>query len=187
MTCGVFGVHKHRECVPTSSFSLTSRTAWVHYCDLMQKRPRDSAKKAAALLGRLGGKVTSEAKTRTARQNGMRGGRNSELREQRLAWFEKMATYPLTAEQRADLKRWEAEHLDGRTVGTSDWPGWGPLIGNLPMGRKPKGRVEQGASAPPSEPHEQSSPAVPPASRGTAKTIAQPGSIAWMRMKRKPW
>jgi hypothetical protein len=102
-----------------------------------------------------------------------------------IAWFEKMANYPLTVDQAKELYAWEAENLDGRTGRTSDWPGWEPLIGTLPMGRKPKGRVEQGASATPSEPQVQSSPAVPPMSRGIAKTIAQPGSIAWMRLKRK--
>lgn len=48
-------------------------------------------------------------------------------------------------------------------------------------------RVEQGAPVSPSEPQEPPSPAVPPTSRGTAKTIPQPGSIASMRLKRKPW
>jgi len=49
-------------------------------------------------------------------------------------WFEKMlATYrALSEEERQALEEWERTHLDGRSAGTSDWPGWEKYIGKRP-------------------------------------------------------
>lgn len=35
--------------------------------------------------------------------------------------------------ERRRLHEWERTHLDGRTVGTSDWPGWERYIGLYPV------------------------------------------------------
>jgi hypothetical protein len=42
----------------------------------------DDLNKAAALLGRLGGKSTSEAKRRAARMNGKKGGRPKKTKDE---------------------------------------------------------------------------------------------------------
>jgi hypothetical protein len=39
----------------------------------------------------------------------------------------------MTEEQRRELEEWEVKNIDGHSVGTSDWPGWEPLIGKQPM------------------------------------------------------
>jgi hypothetical protein len=46
-----------------------------------------------------------------------------------VAWFQRLAAYPLTAEQRLDLEEWERK---GGTP-TSDWPHWESLIGPPPF------------------------------------------------------
>jgi hypothetical protein len=38
----------------------------------------------------------------------------------------------LPEREREELHAWEAENLDGATVGTSDWPGWAKYIGEPP-------------------------------------------------------
>lgn len=38
----------------------------------------------------------------------------------------------MTKEQKEELQKWERENIDGETIGTSDWPGWEPLIGKKP-------------------------------------------------------
>jgi hypothetical protein len=38
----------------------------------------------------------------------------------------------MTEDQKRELEAWEKEHLDGQGVGTSDWPGWEPIIGKKP-------------------------------------------------------
>ncbi len=85
-----------------------------------------------AVLGKRGGKVKTAAKTKAVRANGLLGGRNEEIREERMAWMGRMAKYPLTRKQRAELERWERTHLDGHSVATSDWPEWQKLIGKRP-------------------------------------------------------
>jgi len=61
--------------------------------------------------------------------------RRADGRRRKLAWYQAMtnAYSAMTEQQRADLEAWEHEHL-GRDdeVGTSDWPGWIPLIGAPP-------------------------------------------------------
>lgn len=99
----------------------------------MSEATKVDVSKAAAALGRKGGQSKSDAKQRSARMNGMLGGRNPQLRAERLAWFEKMSSYPLSTMQRQRLQRWEANHLDGNgEARTSDWPGWEALIGKRP-------------------------------------------------------
>jgi hypothetical protein len=52
---------------------------------------------------------------------------------QLFAWYE--ASVRLAEKDplvRTELEEWEAEHLDGYSVGTSDWPGWAQLIGPRP-------------------------------------------------------
>jgi hypothetical protein len=63
-------------------------------------------------------------------------GRNAEQRDQerqaRMDWAGSMVrAYEerMTDQQRAELHAWEKANLDGHRVGTSDWPGWIPLIG----------------------------------------------------------
>jgi hypothetical protein len=38
----------------------------------------------------------------------------------------------MTEEQREALEDWEVKNIDGHTIGTSDWPGWEPIIGKKP-------------------------------------------------------
>lgn len=47
----------------------------------------------------------------------------------------------MTEEQKRELTEWEAENIDGHSVGTSDWPGWEPLIGKLPKKFRKSSRV----------------------------------------------
>ncbi|GLZ43791.1 hypothetical protein [Actinokineospora sp. NBRC 105648] len=52
-----------------------------------------------------------------------------------LAWHEaRIKAYDdlLTDEQRAEFQAWATANVDGHSVGTSDWPGWVPLIGAPP-------------------------------------------------------
>lgn len=51
-----------------------------------------------------------------------------------VAWYEKMADEAATlpAQQREELEQWEADSVNGESLGTSDWPGWEPLIGPRP-------------------------------------------------------
>lgn len=37
----------------------------------------------------------------------------------------------MTQEERMALAEWEAEHLDGHSVGTTDWPGWAAVVARL--------------------------------------------------------
>ncbi len=46
-----------------------------------------------------------------------------------ISWFQRLATYPLTGEQRRNLEDWERK---GGTP-TSDWPQWKDLIGPPPF------------------------------------------------------
>ena len=85
-----------------------------------------------AALGKKGGKAKTAAKITAVRANGLRGGRNEGIRQERTAWMGKMAEYPLTSKQRANLENWERAHLDGHSVATSDWPEWQKLIGKRP-------------------------------------------------------
>ena len=64
----------------------------------------------------------------------------SERRDEIIRWYGKMAaTYETMSEaDRQELREWERTHLDGRYVGTSDWPGWDRLIGK---------RLDQGTGA----------------------------------------
>lgn len=39
----------------------------------------------------------------------------------------------MPAHEKESLEKWEAENLDGCTVGTSDWPGWEKYIGSKPV------------------------------------------------------
>jgi hypothetical protein len=38
----------------------------------------------------------------------------------------------MTQEQMAELEDWEIKNIDGHSIGTSDWPGWEPIIGKRP-------------------------------------------------------
>lgn len=38
----------------------------------------------------------------------------------------------MNTEERAELKKWEKENLDGNGISTSDWPGWKRYIGSKP-------------------------------------------------------
>ena len=55
-------------------------------------------------------------------------------RDEMIRWYGKMvAAYETMSEaDRQELHEWERTHLDGRYVGTSDWPGWERLIGKQP-------------------------------------------------------
>lgn len=46
----------------------------------------------------------------------------------------------LPPHERAALEQWERENLDGRTVASSDWPGWDKYIGPAPT---PEPRYEK--------------------------------------------
>lgn len=71
---------------------------------------------------------------------GERAQRRAEYRHRLSAWSTAMARAgkDLSPEKMAELLAWEDEHLgrtigpDGEPVGTSDWPGWIPLIGPPP-------------------------------------------------------
>lgn len=59
-----------------------------------------------------------------------------ELYQERLRdWFAKMVSVARTMpeHERQELKEWEQANLDGRAVGTSDWPGWEKYIGKPPV------------------------------------------------------
>lgn len=60
-------------------------------------------------------------------------GRKAE-REALIKWWNRMqeAWETMSPEQRAELQTWEDQNLDGHSIGTSDWPGWEPLIGPKP-------------------------------------------------------
>lgn len=55
--------------------------------------------------------------------------------ERLLEWYGKMVNTAKTMpeHERQELKEWERANLDGRTVGTSDWPGWEKYIGKPPV------------------------------------------------------
>ncbi len=55
--------------------------------------------------------------------------------ERLLEWYGKMVNTAETMpeHERQELKAWERANLDGRTVGTSDWPGWEKYIGKPPI------------------------------------------------------
>ena len=57
-----------------------------------------------------------------------------ERREEMIRWYGKIAAaYEIMSEaDRQELHEWERTHLDGRYIGTSDWPGWERLIGKPP-------------------------------------------------------
>lgn len=38
----------------------------------------------------------------------------------------------MSEEQKTDLLEWAAKNVDGHSIAWSDWPGWEPIIGNLP-------------------------------------------------------
>jgi hypothetical protein len=48
-----------------------------------------------------------------------------------LEWYGAMygAYQAMPKKEKMDLSEWEREHLDGSTIGTSDWPGWEKYIG----------------------------------------------------------
>ena len=50
-------------------------------------------------------------------------------------WYAAMcgAGRAMSLAEQQDLLDWEAENLDGCTVGTSDWPGWEKYIGPKPV------------------------------------------------------
>lgn len=56
------------------------------------------------------------------------------MNQDSLIYYEAMlAAHSLMShEAREALRRWESENLDGRSRGTSDWPGWENYIGNPP-------------------------------------------------------
>lgn len=56
-----------------------------------------------------------------------------------LEWMAQMAVvYRMMPEaDRVALHQWEADNLDGHSVGTSDWPGWVQYIGPPPWKSKP--------------------------------------------------
>lgn len=58
----------------------------------------------------------------------------SERRDEMIRWYGRMvAAYETMSEaDKQELHEWERTHLDGRYVGTSDWPGWERLIGRRP-------------------------------------------------------
>ncbi len=52
-----------------------------------------------------------------------------------IEWYRKLVhayEHVLTEEEKDALHEWERQHLDGTTVGTSDWPGWKKHIGLPP-------------------------------------------------------
>lgn len=78
---------------------------------------------------------------------GARARRRAERRHRHLAYSRAMveAGKKFSAEEMAELLAWEREHLGGRTLGpdgdplgTSDWPGWIPLIGPPPWNEAPE-------------------------------------------------
>ena len=58
-----------------------------------------------------------------------------ESRINMLNWYAAMfgAGKAMSEGEMQGLLDWEAENLDGCTVGTSDWPGWGKYIGPKPI------------------------------------------------------
>jgi len=43
-----------------------------------------------------------------------------------------MAMHPkMTDEERDALAQWEHDHLDGASVGTTEWPGWRAVVERL--------------------------------------------------------
>ncbi len=43
-----------------------------------------------------------------------------------------LASKFMTKEQMDELEDWEVKNIDGHSIGTSDWPGWEPIIGKKP-------------------------------------------------------
>lgn len=76
---------------------------------------------------------------------GARARRRAARRSRQSAWTAAMleAGEQFSPEKMAELLAWEDEHLgrntgpDGRSFGTSDWPGWVPLIGPPPWREDP--------------------------------------------------
>lgn len=76
---------------------------------------------------------------------GGRARQRAAQRDRLLAWSSAMveAGRKFSPEQMAELQAWEGEHLnrvmgpDGEPLGTSDWPGWVPLIGLPPWREAP--------------------------------------------------
>jgi hypothetical protein len=49
-------------------------------------------------------------------------------------WGEAIALTESDRNLRLRLKRWERTHLDGHSIGTSDWPGWqDTIVGPYPQ------------------------------------------------------
>lgn len=58
-----------------------------------------------------------------------------EFQIESLNWFAAMVVVgkAMSEAERQDLFDWEADNLDGCTVGTSDWPGWEKYVGPRPI------------------------------------------------------
>jgi hypothetical protein len=59
-----------------------------------------------------------------------------ERSEEMIRWYGRMAAAfeTMSEADKQELHEWERTHLDGRYIGTSDWPGWGRLIGSSRIG-----------------------------------------------------
>lgn len=73
--------------------------------------------------------------------------RFTESRDWMAAMMGVYATLP--EREREELHAWEAQNLDGATMGTSDWPGWAKYIGEPPW----YDRLAEGGKRTPSPGH----------------------------------